>query len=1508
MIRQRSWMFVFSTSASMLVLGLVVALTLFLPSHRATAAPDGELREQMQQVSTVRGTPQQASSLLALTPTQPQQTQIQSVTQALDWLKTQQNSDGGYSGYTPGTSDAGATVDVLLAFAAAQKDQSAWPTTGDKTMLSYLETVAASAAANNAATAGKLAMGVAAAGQDPRDFGGLNLVISMTNEYNAETGVFGTGGAYAVWTQAPAILGMVAAGEPVPSKAVDYLKSLQTNGSWGDVDSTGLALQALIATGESPSSSIVANAITFLKGQQQNDGGFANPASQYDPNPVSNANTTGYATQAVLAAGQDPLHAGWTKGSATAISYLLSLQQASGQIYWKSGDAGTGTSATAQAIPALVGRVLPIRSPAVALRTGTGWIKWKYDASTGSFEGYNPGASIDAVLALASNNQYMRHSGTYATLPLDYFAAQAPSYAANGASAAGKMMMGVVVAGGNPRDVGGVNLVISTTNTYSPTTGCYGSTTWDHAWAVLGLVAIGEPVPAEAATCMKNMQATGGGWGFNAQASAATADSTGLALQALAALGVDANDAAVVSGLNYLKANQNPDSGWPGYGGDTSASSTAFALQGLAAYSQDPCSIEWTNTAPVSLTLYSPLDALMALQNVQGGFKGFSGANDPGATYQAIPGIAQQPFPPMPVNFKVTSTSGTAPFTVTFTNMSRATTPVAWTFGDGASSTATNPTHTYTSTGSYTVSLTSGTQKLVRSSYIQVYAPLNASFTANVRSGVAPLQVAFSNTSSGDFSTSLWDFGDGQTSTTISPTHTYTKAGSFQVTLTVSGTGGVDMTTQPDYITVSLPKSPRTSLKDNPRVVAVDMALQWLKTQQLEDGSYPGFSSNVGSTVDSILAVAAANNDVNAWRSSKGNSMLEYVRTYGEAYAQDTAAKACKVVVGVAAAGRDPANFDGLDVVSIMKSYYDASTGTFGKDVTGKLAAGTTWDQAWCLLGYRAIGEDAPAAAVTYLKNLANADGSWQYSSESPYSIIDSTGLALQALAAHSEPVTSTAIVSGVTYLKGRLHSNGGFAEPPSDFDQNPVSSSNGTALAIEGLIAVGEDVQSAKWTTTGLTPTTPISFLLSLQQTEGTNTGQFWWKASDIGSGAMSTQHVIPALMGRPFPYISREGVLNKGIAWMTTQQKDDGSFDGFNPGASIDACLALVAANRKPQDVATNGKTVLDYLAGEAASYAPQGASAAGKLAACVAAAGANTQSFGGIDLVAQITATYSTTTGAYGSSTWDQAWAIIGLKASGQSIPSNAVDYLKAIQATGGGWGFMPQASSADVDSTGLALQALAAAGVTQNTATLAADSAVEAGKTYLNTTQQSDGGWAGYDGTTSTSSTAFAIQGLTAVGEDATGIDWTIEDNSAFNNPMDALLGLQDPQGGFKGFSGANDPGATYQAIPGVNEKPFPLNTSVITVQAVFTANPIKGTAPLTVTFANTSSGDYTASSWAFGDGTVSQLSNPTHIYTATGVYTATLTASGTGGTSAIAQRIEVESAGGTIYLPMIMRAE
>jgi PKD repeat protein len=78
-------------------------------------------------------------------------------------------------------------------------------------------------------------------------------------------------------------------------------------------------------------------------------------------------------------------------------------------------------------------------------------------------------------------------------------------------------------------------------------------------------------------------------------------------------------------------------------------------------------------------------------------------------------------------SFTGTPTSGTVPLTVNFTNTSTGTiTNRLWSFGDGATSTAANPAHTYTNTGSYTVSLAvfaaAGSNTLSRAGYITVTA------------------------------------------------------------------------------------------------------------------------------------------------------------------------------------------------------------------------------------------------------------------------------------------------------------------------------------------------------------------------------------------------------------------------------------------------------------------------------------------------------------------------------------------------------------------------------------------------------------------------------------------------------------------------------------------------------------------------------------------------------------------------------------------------------------------
>ena len=71
-----------------------------------------------------------------------------------------------------------------------------------------------------------------------------------------------------------------------------------------------------------------------------------------------------------------------------------------------------------------------------------------------------------------------------------------------------------------------------------------------------------------------------------------------------------------------------------------------------------------------------------------------------------------------------------------------------------------------------------------------------------------------------------------------------------------------------------------------------------------------------------------------------------------------------------------------------------------------------------------------------------------------------------------------------------------------------------------------------------------------------------------------------------------------------------------------------------------------------------------------------------------------------------------------------------------------------------------------------------------------------------------------------------------------------------------------------------------------VSADFSASPLTGIAPLTVTFTNQSLGAYQTSLWAFGDGFTSTLEDPVHAYAATGEYSVSLTVSGPGGSDSL----------------------
>ena len=132
----------------------------------------------------------------------------------------------------------------------------------------------------------------------------------------------------------------------------------------------------------------------------------------------------------------------------------------------------------------------------------------------------------------------------------------------------------------------------------------------------------------------------------------------------------------------------------------------------------------------------------------------------------------------------------------TFMNFSSDTTNCVWTFGDGDSSFVSNPTHAFAIIGSYTVTL-----KVTNSCGLISYwsetitvadnIPPSSNFWSGMNIVCPGEEIDFWNNSS-DPANSYWDFGDGNNSTEISPSHAYTTPGVYNMSLVITNNCGTD--------------------------------------------------------------------------------------------------------------------------------------------------------------------------------------------------------------------------------------------------------------------------------------------------------------------------------------------------------------------------------------------------------------------------------------------------------------------------------------------------------------------------------------------------------------------------------------------------------------------------------------------------------------------------------------------------------------------------------------------
>jgi len=172
-------------------------------------------------------------------------------------------------------------------------------------------------------------------------------------------------------------------------------------------------------------------------------------------------------------------------------------------------------------------------------------------------------------------------------------------------------------------------------------------------------------------------------------------------------------------------------------------------------------------------------------------------------------------------------------------------TDYAWAFGDGTTATGPTATHTYTSPGDYTVTLTTGDNDGASSTdtidvTVQPNEPPTADLDANKTTAKIGRPIDFDAAGSFDPDGTIeryeWDLGDGTTATGTSLTHSYDSAGTYRVALTLTDDKGKSTTETVD-VTVDTDEAPSVTADATPTAVDPDETVSFSGSASDPDGT-----------------------------------------------------------------------------------------------------------------------------------------------------------------------------------------------------------------------------------------------------------------------------------------------------------------------------------------------------------------------------------------------------------------------------------------------------------------------------------------------------------------------------------------------------------------------------------------------------------------------------------------------------------------------------------------------
>ena len=268
---------------------------------------------------------------------------------AATWLAGTQNTDGGFGSTEGQASGALYTGWASLGLAAAGRN----PRDVERHGHSPVDYIRGSARQiHDVGEVERTILVVEASGLSARDFAGRDFIAKL-NGYRRADGSFSGFVSYTAF----GILALRSADAGGTNKPARWLARQQNEdggfglapGAQSDVDNTGAALQALVATGRRGP---LGDAIGYLRKAQNGDGGFG----QFDGRS-SNAQSTAYAVQGLVAAGRNPGR--FRSGGNSPIGYLRARQNSDGSVDYSRVSAQTPVWVTAQAVMALARKPLP---------------------------------------------------------------------------------------------------------------------------------------------------------------------------------------------------------------------------------------------------------------------------------------------------------------------------------------------------------------------------------------------------------------------------------------------------------------------------------------------------------------------------------------------------------------------------------------------------------------------------------------------------------------------------------------------------------------------------------------------------------------------------------------------------------------------------------------------------------------------------------------------------------------------------------------------------------------------------------------------------------------------------------------------------------------------------------------------------------------------------------------------------------------------------------------------